>query len=685
MGRLAPRQRRLVLVCGDEAACERWVADRLPPGQRPQVLWVADGSADFASALPARHFGKILGREFALVVFNAHQGFHPDAFAAAAGTLRGGGDCIVLAPPLDQWRDFDDPDKARFACYPNTAGDMRGLFVQRLVALWRADPTVAILDPLSAEPLRLAPSPPAGFTLTDEQQDLLPVIERVALGHARRPVVLSADRGRGKSTLLGIAAAGLLQKGVARVTVVAATRAAVQTLFRHAARALGSDETRVRDIHCGDSILRFRLPCEHLDDHPAERGVVFVDEAAALPLGVLQRLLDHDNRLVFATTVHGYEGSGRGFDLRFTRMLDQAMPQWRRLHLQQPVRWAEGDPLERLLARSLLLDADPGDVPQQGPLEIRQLDAARLAEDEDCLRAVFGLLIAAHYQTRPSDLRQLLDNPELSIWVAVRRGVVIGVALAASEGGLDPAIAAQIIAGERRPRGHLLPQSLAVHAGVDEILQQRVLRVQRIVVHPGLQRSGIGRRLVLSMEASARAHGCDHLGCAFAGDPGMLDFWQACGFAVVRVGLRVDPAGAAPSLFMLNPLSGGGAELVEDVRRRFQAALPWSLARGLRHLDSQLAVRLLAGRDNRDLLLDARDRRDLARLAGGMRQVATAEHLVWKALLELASRPLDATVDLAPLVAWQLQHRAVATVCRSFGLAGRRALEARLRAALAAF
>ena len=56
-----------------------------------------------------------------------------------------------------------------------------------------------------------------------------------------------------------------------------------------------------------------------------------------------------------------YEGSGRGFALRFQKALDTLAPSWLAVRLQQPMRWAENDPLERFINQALLLDADVGD------------------------------------------------------------------------------------------------------------------------------------------------------------------------------------------------------------------------------------------------------------------------------------------------------------------------------------
>lgn len=675
--------RRLVLVTGAAAWCEAWVSARLAGLAEGELLWVAGSAPAGITPTPSARVLQLLGSECRLLVFNAHQGFHPDAFVAAVGTLRGGGDCVLLAPPPAGWDAFADPDKARFAAYPRGLDEMYGHFLARLAERWAGDPSVrrVYAGGTDGVVLRVAPRPAGGLELSTEQTQALAAVEQVAHGHARRPLVLSADRGRGKSTLLGVAAARLLRGGLARVTVVAPHRAAAATLFRQAQLAAGLAAHGVADTPIGDGLLCFRLPAECLADDAAP-GLVLVDEAAAIPVAVLQRLLVRSKRLVFATTLQGYEGSGRGFELRFQAILDRQMPQWRAMTLSTPVRWADHDPLEALLNASFLLDAGLVDAAAaRGGLSITRVGPAALCADEDLLRAAFGLLINAHYQTRPSDLRQLLDNPDNRLWLAHRGGVLVGVLLASLEGALDQATAGQVVAGERRPRGHLLPQSLAVHAGLEACLQQRVLRVQRIAVHPLTRRQGIGGRLLQTLIGWGRDQGLDLLGCAFAADPALLGFWRTAGFAPVRLGVRLDPASASHSLFMLHGLSAAGKALAEDGARRFLTDLPWTLA-GLDELDSRLAGLLLQGRDCGDLVLDSEDRRALTRIAAGARQPATAAALVWRTLVRIAAHGAAPPEDLAPLIAHWLQHQAAPRLCRTFGVCGRRALDERLRAVL---
>lgn len=672
---MTPPPRRLVLVTGPEPAAEEAVLRALGEPVPAGLLWVAERAPAGVDPVPAGRLAGQLGGESCLLVFNVHQGLHPDGLAAAVGTLRGGGDCVLLAPPLDAWARFPDPDLARFAAHPRRVEDMPGLFLARLASLLRDDPAVCHVEAGQLPQLRLAEPAAPEVRLSLEQEAVAAAVERVARGHAGRPLVLTADRGRGKSTALGVAVARLLAAGFAQITVLAPHRAAAATLLRYATS--GGD---------GDARLRFLRPADLVAEVSQLPGLVVVDEAAAIPVATLDGLLERSRRLVFASTVHGYEGSGRGFELRFAARLAERMPQLRRMTLSEPVRWPAGDALESLLGRALLLDAGLAPVAaDQAPAEpfIERVAPTALAADEGLLRQVFGLLVAAHYQTRPSDLRQLLDNPDLALWLARIDGDVAGVLLLGREGGFDPAMADAIAAGRRRPRGHLLVQSLAVHAGFEEVLRLRVLRVQRVAVHPVVRRRGVGRALLEAAAAFGQAEGFDLLGCAFGLEAGLLGFWACAGFDPVRLGIRLDPSSAAHSLFMLRALNAAAAGPVQAAHETFLHQLPFALAGTLRELDAELAVRLLRGRDCADLSLRAAEKDAVARLVQGARQPATASSVLWKSVLRLAAGGRVEPARLAPLLAWQVQHREPLASHAGVYPGGRGALEEQLRAVLA--
>ncbi|MDX1594648.1 MAG: GNAT family N-acetyltransferase, partial [Gammaproteobacteria bacterium] len=379
-----------------------------------------------------------------------------------------------------------------------------------------------------------------------------------------------------------------------RIVVTAPRRSAADAVFRHAARRLGLAPAR-GDLRLGAGReLRFVAPDRLLREPPAA-DLVLVDEAAAIPAPLLEALLRRDPRIVYATTVHGYEGTGRGFALRFRASLDRLAPGWREVELEVPVRWAAEDPLEAWLNRSLLLDAAPASPAASGNApRCRRLDRDALLDDEPRLRHLFGLLVQAHYRTTPSDLRQLLDAPGVGLHVAEVDDVPVGVAVTVAEGRIDAATSLAVWAGLRRLRGHLVAQSLAGHAGLEAAPQLAIRRVQRIAVDPGWRRRGVGRALLASLARESREAGDDLVATSFGMTPGLLAFWTACGFRPARVGLRREASSGAHALMMLHPLSDDGEALADEAARRLGGALPILLRDVLADLESELADPLRA-------------------------------------------------------------------------------------------
>ena len=156
------------------------------------------------------------------------------------------------------------------------------------------------------------------------------------------------------------------------------------------------------------------------------------------------------------TTVHGYEGTGRGFDLRFRATLTALTPQWKSLKLSTPIRWASDDPVETWLFDALKLKASPVDAKTLSEVTARHcryecINRDVLLAEPQLLNTLFGLLVQAHYQTTPADLRNLLDGPNISVWISRYQGQVVAAALVAAEGGFDSDLSQAIWRGERPP------------------------------------------------------------------------------------------------------------------------------------------------------------------------------------------------------------------------------------------
>jgi len=656
---------------------------RMPEGA---VLWVGEQAPEGLVSAQPRQVRRCLGRECAVLVFDAHAGFHVDAFAAAMGTLRGGGELLLLLPDWQTW-DQLDPVREKFASYPLTQTEVGTRFLARLRRLFDAADCVSVeqegarLEPFSVQGPLLSRK---DFVLSNGQQAVVAAVERVAHGHARRPLILTADRGRGKSTALGFALAGLLREREIKVVLTAPGLDSVQAVFDALQRELPHGQLHAGCFTYQRGAVEFRDADEQLLS-PTDCELLVVDEAAAIALPILEQLLSKHNRVVFSSTVHGYEGSGRGFSLRFSRVLDRLCPQRKYLSLEEPVRWQQGDPLEALVNEAALLNAELDECVDEPAVRYQWLSQVELAANEVLLRNLFALLVSAHYQTRPSDLRQLLDAPLLRILVARRGEALLGVALAVEEGGFDVTLAQDVCAGERRPRGHMLVQSLAAHAGLCDAPVLRLMRIMRVAVADVWRGQGIGSALVSKVIDAARDQAFDLFGTAYGVDAPLLRFWRRAGLRVLRLGHRRDHASGTHSVQMALGLNAAGMSLVSGGEARFQQQFPWRLAREFRQLPADVVIALMQGRDCRDLPLSPSDMADVEAFALSFRGFDDALPALWRWLChELSTENMVAgDADDSLLIAAVLQNRALGSSMAGSQASGPRGQLNTLRLAVA--
>jgi tRNA(Met) cytidine acetyltransferase len=454
--------------------------------------------------------------------------------------------------------------------------------------------------------------------------------------------------------------------------VLTAPRAdAVDAVLEHAERVLPG--TR--------SLISFVAPDE-LVRHPRGADLLMVDEAAGIPAPLLEQLLRLYPRIAFATTVHGYEGTGRGFTLRFSHMLDRLSNSWKTLRLATPIRWAADDPLEHLVFRLLALDAEPADsrlfAARERPddFELQKLERDDLVNDERALSELFGLLVQAHYRTRPLDLRHLLDGPNLSVYVLRAEGHIAATALVAAEGGFDAAAAQAIWAGKARPHGHMLPETLAVHQGLQSAPRLRCGRIMRVAVHPALQRRGLGSRLIREISGELRATGCDYVGTSFGATPELLGFWFRLGWVPVRLSIQKGASSGSHSAVFLDAFSAAGAVLLAQARQRYFAQFPHQLSDTLHDLDPALVAGLLQQGTEYAPPLDDADQDDVLAFAREQRLAEVAIGSLWRfALRELmqgrAAQRLS-RAELALLITRVLQKRSWTVCAESAGCSGRK-------------
>lgn len=663
-------QRHCLILQGDNDWLQQQAVQVYERADIAGRCWLSDYPDRVDEAISSKQALQQLGRSNQLVIFDARDKFAADAFGALIGTLRAGGWLLVLLSavlPDSLWLQ-------RFLKTCERYAEVRRIQQGEILPDIHLSDTTSVTD----------------ITPTPDQQQAIESVLHVVSGHRRRPLVIASDRGRGKTALLGMAAAELLRQGKSRVLVTAPSVSNIDPLMEHASQLLSDANRSQHSLLWQQSEIRFVAPDALLADKPAA-DLLIVDEAAAIPAQMLEAMLQHYSRVVFASTEHGYEGTGRGFAVRFKKTLDRLTPNWRQVRLTQPVRWAEADRLEAFSFDALLLDAEPFNAAQLPADAVSQagftvLSKQQLAADEALLREVFGLMVLAHYRTRPSDLQMLLDRDDISLLVLEAQGHILACAWLVAEAALDDGLAQQVFNGRRRLKGQLLPQTLLTHSGVINAGRYHYQRIIRIAVHPALQGQGLGSRLLQDIE-SYYAGRCDALGTSFALDPALLQFWLNNDYVPVRVGQQADEVSGQRAGILLKALNGSAEAMVDQARHYFASAWPYLLLQSHRRLDARLVMRL-----SRKLPLSLPHNEDddlkaLNAFALEMRPFESTEPLLWQWLhQQMAAGELDKLPagEQAVLIKKILQGQSFPEVAESLQLDGRKAIIEGCRQAVAA-
>ncbi|WP_261831211.1 tRNA(Met) cytidine acetyltransferase TmcA [Leminorella grimontii] len=629
--------RRLLVLSGD-AAWLRLRVDELIERHGGDWLWVSEAEPKGKGVKYQKpsSVNRLLGTELRHAVIDATRGFHAEAFAAVSGLLAAGSLLVVLTPEWEQWASLPDEDSLRWSdglepiATPNFVERFRRCVNEDAdVMLWRQP------DPFNPALLTGdAPWQAPNGQPTPAQQNLLSQLLCAEKGN----YVLLADRGRGKSAVAGMLAERWQGKGECWLTAPA--KASVETL-------LAWGKARVR-FFSPDALLALcgQTPPDDVD-------WLIVDEAAAIPAPLLYRLASLFPRVMFTTTVQGYEGSGRGFLLKFCAGLSDL----HLLHLEHPIRWAQGDPLERFTRRLLLMDVENTlSDSSGGSYRVEDVSRSQLVENEGLLEQYYGLLTSAHYRTSPLDLRRLLDAPDMTFSIAKdERGAVIAALWLVDEGGLSPELARDVWAGRRRPRGNLVAQSLAAHGSEYQAARLRSARVSRIAVLPSRRRRGVAKALIEAQIKCARARGLDYLSVSFGYIEPLWAFWQACGFELVHMGSHPEASSGCCAAMAIVPFTQEAKALARRAKRQFLLN-QLTQCSGLRHIGAVAPSPL-----------DEEDWRELAGFAFAHRSVLGAQ----VALYRLLRHREAACPSLRQLLDDRLDER---QIIERFALSGRKSL-----------
>jgi N-acetyltransferase 10 len=413
-----------------------------------------------------------------------------------------------------------------------------------------------------------------GATKTlDQAKAVLTFVEAISEKSLRSTVTLTAARGRGKSAALGISIAAAVAYGYSNIFITSPTPENLKTLFEFIFKgfdALEYTEHMDYDIiqstnpNFNKAIVRVNIFRQHRQtiqyiqpqDYQtlAQAELVVIDEAAAIPLPLVKKLMGP--YLVFmASTINGYEGTGRSLSLKLIQQLREESRGFhgktpntqttsegtvttregkavkgeseggsssgarslREIKLEEPIRYGLDDPIEKWLNKLLCLDSTVVSKNIQGCPHPDQCELYSVNRDtlfsyhpvsETFLQRMMGLYVASHYKNTPNDLQLMSDAPAHQLFVLLPPVdpqantlpdplCVVQICL---EGQISKKSIAHSLSRGIRSGGDLIPWLVSQQFQDDDFATLSGARVVRIATHPDYSGMGYGSRALQLLE-----------------------------------------------------------------------------------------------------------------------------------------------------------------------------------------
>uniref|UniRef100_A0AAY4CAP0 RNA cytidine acetyltransferase n=1 Tax=Denticeps clupeoides TaxID=299321 RepID=A0AAY4CAP0_9TELE len=525
---------------------------------------------------------KILGNTYGMCVLQDFEALTPNLLARTVETVEGGGIVVILLRSMNSLKQLYTMTMDVHSRYRTEAHqDVVGRFNERFILSLASCKTCVAIDdqlnilPISSHIVNIKPLPPKTQDdnlspreqelndLKESLQDTQPVgvlvnrcktmdqakgvlkfIEAISEKTLRSTVALTAARGRGKSAALGLAVAGAVAFGYSNIFVTSPSPDNLHTLFEFIFKGFDSlqyqehlDYEIIQSLNpeFNKAVVRVNIFKEHRQTiqyiHPADAvklgqaELLVIDEAAAIPLPLVKNLLGP--YLVFmASTINGYEGTGRSLSLKLIQQLRQQsadsqqklsaenrstttarLAAARTLHevsLHESIRYAPGDPVEKWLNDLLCLDClsiprliSGCPLPQTCDLYYVNRDTLFCYHkaSEAFLQRLMALYVASHYKNSPNDLQMLSDAPAHHLFCLLppmppsqnSLPEVLAVVQVCLEGEISRQSILSSLSRGKKASGDLIPWTVSEQFQDPDFGGLSGCRVVRIAVNPDYQ------------------------------------------------------------------------------------------------------------------------------------------------------------------------------------------------------
>jgi N-acetyltransferase 10 len=214
-----------------------------------------------------------------------------------------------------------------------------------------------------------------------------------------------------------------------------------------------------------------------------------------------------------ASTIQGYEGTGRSLSLKLiSQIKEEATRNFREINLEQAIRYSDNDPVESWLNKLLCLDCVKesmflAEYPHVDDCELYLVNKDTLFSykktSEAFLNSLMALFVSSHYKNSPNDLQLISDSTTHKVFILtqdLKKKPISGlpeiycVIQVAEEGGISKEIVDKSKESDYLPAGDLIPWTLSTYYLDSDFPKLKGGRVVRIATHPSAQRMGYGKK-----------------------------------------------------------------------------------------------------------------------------------------------------------------------------------------------
>ena len=375
----------------------------------------------------------------------------------------------------------------------------------------------------------------------DQARAFLSLSEAIAEKKQRSTVILTSDRGRGKSATLGLAAAAAIAFGYANIFITAPNPENLHSFFAFlflGLKALGYRENQDFEIiqntkfKCVDNIsfmmthrqiVKFIFPSE-ISKFKSSIELLIIDEAAAIPFSLLSDIYGPFVTFI-SSTISGYEGSGKMFTLKLLKKIkhygiendlkfyEGQTRSCREIHLIEPIRYSAKDPVERWINDLLCLNIDSASISTKGCPNIRNCRLFSVNRNilfsshkiaNYFLQKIMSLFSSSHYKNSPDDLQMMCDAPSHRIFVLIPPLIlsiglvpdILSVLHTSYEGQMNIKFVKKCITNGFKMNGDLLPWAISRQFMDPTFGELSGVRIIRIVTSPDCQKMGYGTKAI---------------------------------------------------------------------------------------------------------------------------------------------------------------------------------------------